>query len=369
MPRPPAAGALRIAVTIAFDATPLTQPTGGVARYTWELARAMAEAFPEDQHWLLSDQPVSLPENRPANLHAGAGPRQPGERFWWLWGLHREMTRRGAHVFHGTDFAVPYFARRPAVMTLHDLSPWMNPDWQPAARRVRVRTPRLLQLGLAHMVITPSQAVRRAAIERFRLSPDCVAAIPLGASEMFRPVDAPPPPVPYFLFVGTLEPRKNIARMIEAWRAARAQVRVDLWLAGRVREDFPAPAPEPGLRLLGPVPDADLPALYSGALAVLYPSLYEGFGLPVLEAMRCGALVIASRDPAILEVTGGEALHVEAHDTAGLARLLTDVARSPARYNSVRDVTRKRAECSTWNACALRTREVYAEAARRFSDA
>jgi glycosyltransferase involved in cell wall biosynthesis len=356
-------------VTIAFDATPLIQPTGGVARYTWELARAMAAAFPEDQHWLLSDQPFSFPGHPPANLHTGSGPRHPGERFWWLWGLHREMTRRGVDLFHGTDFAVPYLPRRPAVMTLHDLSPWMEPAWQPAAHRVRTRTPRLLQLGLAHMVITPSEAVRRAAIERFQLDPERVAAVPLGASEAFRPVDVPPPAVPYFLFVGTLEPRKNIARMIEAWRAARACVNVELVLAGRLRQDFAPPAPEPGLRLLGAVPDADLPALYSGALAVLYPSLYEGFGLPVLEAMRCAALVIASRDPAILEVTGGEALHVQAHDTAELARLLTDVAQNPAKYNSVREVTRKRAECSTWNTCAVRTREVYAEAARRFSHA
>jgi len=118
---------------------------------------------------------------------------------------------------------------------------------------------------------------------------------------------------------------------------------------------------------LGSVPDADLPALYSGALACLYPSLYEGFGLPVLEAMRCGALVITSRDPAILEVTGGTALHVEAHDTAALARILTQVAQNPAQYKSIREVTRKLAEGSTWNLCASRTREAYAEAARRFS--
>jgi glycosyltransferase involved in cell wall biosynthesis len=85
--------------------------------------------------------------------------------------------------------------------------------------------------------------------------------------------------------------------------------------------------------------------------------------------MRCGALVITSRDPAILEVTGGTALHVEAHDTAALAHLLTEVAQNPAQYKSIREVTRKLAEGSTWNLCASRTRDVYAEAARRFSHA
>jgi len=322
---------------------------------------------------MLSDQHFPVPIDCPPNLHTGSGPAHPGERFWWLWGLNREMARRGVDLFHGTDFAVPYMPRRPAVMTLHDLSPWMETAWQPAAGRIRARTPRLLQLGLAHMVITPSEAVRRAAIDRFHLSPTRVVAIAHGVSERFHPVDAPPPPVPYFLFVGTLEPRKNITRMIEAWRAVHRHTSVDLIIAGRVREDFPPPPPEPGLRMLGPVPDADLPALYSGALACLYPSLYEGFGLPVLEAMRCGALVITSRDPAILEVTGGDsagaALHVEARDTAALAQLLAEVAQNPGKFKSIRDVTRKTAEFSTWDSCALRTREVYAEAARRFSHA
>ena len=329
----------------------------------------MARLFPEEEYWLLSDQNFSVPPECPPNLRTGSGPARPGERFWWLWGLHREMSRCGVDLFHGTDFAVPYMPRRPAVMTLHDLSPWMEAAWQPAADRIRSRTPRLLQLGLAHIVITPSEAVRRAAIDRFHLDPAGIVAIPLGANETFQPVDVPPSPTPYFLFVGTLEPRKNITRMIEAWRETRRHISIDLVIAGRVREDFASPTPEPGLRMLGPVPDADLPALYSGALACLYPSLYEGFGLPVLEAMRCGALVITSRDSAILEVTGGKALHVEAHDTAALARILAQVAQNPAQYKSIREVTRKLAEGSTWNLCASRTREAYAEAARRFSHA
>jgi glycosyltransferase involved in cell wall biosynthesis len=269
---------------VAFDATPLTQPTGGVTRYTIELMRAMALAFPNEEHWLLSDQKFSLGAEAPPNLLAGSGPANSSERFWWLWGLNKEMSRRGVDLFHGTDFAVPYLPRRPAVMTLHDLSPWVG-NWQPGAARVRARTPRLLRLGLAHMVITPSEAIRRQAIDYFKLDPAHVVAIPLGVSDHFRPVKAPPPRVPYFLFVGTLEPRKNITGMIEAWRDVRRHMEIDLMIAGRVREDFQQPPVEPGLRLLGPVPDADLPALYSGAVASLYPSFYEGFGLPVLEAM------------------------------------------------------------------------------------
>ena len=171
------------AVTIAFDATPLTVSTGGVGRYTLELARALATEYPEDQYWLLSDQLFSISRDLP-NLHAGEGPRNPAERKWWTWGLDREMRRRGVELFHGTDYSVPYLPLRPSVMTLHDLSPWLDPAWQPEASRVRRRTPRLLRMGLATMVITPTEAVRRAAIERFKLSSDRVVAVPLAASDI-----------------------------------------------------------------------------------------------------------------------------------------------------------------------------------------
>ncbi len=289
-------------------------------------------------------------------------------RRWWLFGLNREMARLGVDMFHGTDFSVPYLSRRPSVMTLHDLSPWRFDD--PGAERVRRRTPWLLRLGLAAMVITPSESVRREAIAHFRLPADRVVAIPLAASEAFRPVRAPantPAAAagkPYFLFVGTLEPRKNIGRLVEAWREVRKTFDVDLVLAGRVHPGFPAPAPEPGLHLPGPVPEAGLPMLYSGALAVVYPSLYEGFGLPVLEAMQCGAIVVTSRDPAILEVSSDAAIHVEATDTRALAEALAAVARAPESFDSLRARALGRARDFTWQSTARRTREVY-DAARR----
>jgi glycosyltransferase involved in cell wall biosynthesis len=353
-------------VTIALDATPLTVPTGGVHRYTLELARALAGRFPEDEYWLLSDQPFSLPGGAPRNLHSGSGPRNAIERKWWLWGLQHEMARRQVDIFHGTDFSVPYLPFRPSVMTLHDLSPWIEPNWQPDAGRIRRRTPLLFRAGLATMVITPSAAVRRAAIERFHLQPDNVVAIPLAASEQFRRVEARAAEPPYFLFVGTLEPRKNIARLIEAWREVRKTHAVDLVLAGRVRSDCSLPAAEAGLRIAGAVPESDLPSLYSGALAVVYPSLYEGFGLPVLEAMQCGAIVVASRDPAILEVTGDAAIHVAAEDTRGLASTLCSIAAAPEAFPDLRERASRRAREFSWQRTAEKTREVYDAARRAF---
>jgi len=361
--------AVVIHVTIALDATPLTISAGGVRRYTLELARALAENYPDDQYWLLSDQAFTLPERRPGNLHRGTAPSGAAERRWWMWGLDREMARLGVQLFHGTDFAVPYLRRRATVMTVHDLSPWLGRDQ--GAERVRRRTPVLLRLGLASMVVTPTEAIRRAVVERFRLTADRVVAVPLAAGEEFRPVARTAAGTPYFLFVGALEPRKNIARLVEAWREVRGLMetdltQVDLVLAGRARANFTALPEEPGLRVLGEVADADLPALYSNAVACVYPSLYEGFGLPALEAMQCGAVVIASRDPAIQEVTGDAAVHVDARDTRALVEAMLAVARKPASFAALGEKAIDRASLFSWARTARLTREVYDQAGRIF---
>ena len=351
---------------IALDATPLTVTTGGVKRYTAELARALAETFPADQIYLLSDQQFENPAPDLPNVRRGRGPRNVMERRWWLWGLQGELSRLNIEVFHGTDFSVPYLPVRPSVMTLHDLSPWLDPNWHSAADRIRKRTPVLLRLGLVTMIIVPSEAVRRQAIDRFRLRPDRVVAIPLAVPGFFRPAETDRSARRYFLYVGTLEPRKNVELLIESWRAVRQKHAVDLKLVGRRREDFPEMPPEPGLEFLGPLPDAELPALYSGALACVYPSHYEGFGLPVLEAMQCGAAVIASRDAAISETAGGAALQLDAGDRRAWTEALSTAVTEPDRMSELRQKGLKRASEFSWKRTASLTREVYSEAARRF---
>lgn len=333
---------------VAIDSTPLITSSGGVRRYTEELARALRHVFPEDRYHLISDQ---------------TQPVHGLDRKWWTFGVQRTMMRLRCELFHGVEFSVPYIPLRPSVLTLHDLSPWMNREWHHGANRVRRRTPYLIKLGIPTMIITVTEAIRKQAIEYFRIEPSRIVSVHLAASNEFRSVERPEPSKPYFLYVGVIEPRKNVMALVEAWRAIRARYDVDLVVVGRRRLDGPALEPEPGLQLLGEVPDSDLPALYSGTVACVYPSLYEGFGLPVLEAMQCGAPVITSCDPALMEVSQGAAIHVDPPD-------MTEAMEALLRNNEERQHRRKlsllRAGEFSWTLTARRTHEVYLEAIRRF---
>lgn len=353
-------------VRVALDATPLSVPTGGVPRYTAELSRALAQAFPEDGFWLVSDQRYEHPGPEFSNLKCSRGPTNVLERRWWLWGLQGVISRLSIDVFHGTDFAVPYLPLRPSVMTLHDLSPWLNSEWHDDADRVRKRTPVLIRLGRATMIITPSEAIRKAAMERFRIPAARIVAVPHGVNACFRPVPSSGSRKPYFLYVGTLEPRKNLRMLVDAWRSVRDETGAALILAGSIRRDFGPIEPEPGLELLGPVDESALPELYSSALACLYPSLYEGFGLPVLEAMKSGAPVITSRDAAIAEVAGDAALRLDAADSVAWAGAMRHAAADEDWRKAMSEKATARAAQFTWESTARRTREIYTEAASRF---
>jgi len=195
-----------------------------------------------------------------------------------------------------------------------------------------------------------------------------VVAVPEAAAPWFGPVEPKVPDgAPYFLFVGTLEPRKNLPALLDAWREVRQSHPVDLVLAGRKRADFPefpGSNGETGLRWIGEVPDGALAELYSGALALVYPSLYEGFGLPVLEAMQCGSPVIASR---AVEETAGDAA-VYAGDAREMAEAMRVLCRDSERVAELRGKSLARARQFTWERTARGTYEVYREARRRFGE-
>ena len=362
---------------IAIDATPLVEGTGGISRYTTELAGALAQGFPDDEYWLVSDQDwTGGPEETP-NLRRGRRPQNRLARRWWLAGLPWELARLRAAIFHGTDFAVPYVPVTPSVMMFHDTSPWQEGERRvEAAERVRRRTPWLVRL--ATMIVTPTEAVRREVIERFGVSPSRTVAVPLAASEVFRPAaEAEVAEVrarlgitgPYILFVGTAERRKNLGRLVAAWREARlAHPGLGLVVVGRRGPDSQVLnfQNQPGLTATGPLTDRDVAALLAGAVAFVYPSLYEGFGLPVLEAMQTGTPVIISRDAALQEVAGEAAVTVDALSVRALAESIVELTRDFHWRRELRERGFERAAQFSWRHTATKTREVYVEAVRRF---
>jgi glycosyltransferase involved in cell wall biosynthesis len=379
-------------VIAALDATPLVEPHGGIARYTRELSRALACCFSGDEYWLVSDQRVSAqeaaasalkgpepdgaasvarggermsaPAGTPSNLHISATARTGLARRWWLAGLRAELKRLRADVFHGTDFAVPYLRATASVVTLHDLSPWGPlPDGRGSvdsgplhggrgsanavSARVRRRAPLVMRLRLATMIVTPSEAIRRAAMDRFEIAGDDIVATPLAAAACFQPQPVHPPQRPYFLVVGKRNPRKNIDTAEAACAEVRKEHDVELIVADGCG-------------------DSELARLYSNATALLFPSFCEGFGLPVLEAMQCGAPVIASRDAALMEVSGDAAVLLDAGDV----RAWTDAMKAMLTNAVWREDLRRRgfarARQFSWERTAGLTREVYGEAIARF---
>jgi alpha-1,3-rhamnosyl/mannosyltransferase len=302
---------------VALDATPLTVWSGGIARYTQELHRALATEFPEDEYTLVTPEPGR----------------------WWSTGLPRHLRADQFDLFHGTNYEVPVVPVVRSVMTLHDLSPWKNEPWRAPSSRVRRRTPWLLRLGLAAIVVTPTEAIRKEAIDHFRLRADRVVAAPEAASAIFHPGDEPPER--FLLCVGT-GPRKNL----EVAREAARQTAFDLIVVGRGERE---------------AEDEELAELYRRAWAVLYPSFYEGFGLPILEAMQSGTPVVASRDPALCEVSGGAVLHADAHDVKQWIESIQELERHRQVW---RDRALKRACEFSWAKTAHRMKEVYREALR-----
>jgi glycosyltransferase involved in cell wall biosynthesis len=382
-----------------LDAIPLTEPRAGVGHYTFELARALALAAPRDEFELAypstyppveprDEEGPPPPENAaralPENLNFSRVAVGPLGRHWWSVGLPRYASRRGFALFHGTNYEVPLWNPCARVVTVHDLSLLLLPETHEArrVRRARARLP--LMARAADACITPTESVRREVCERLRLAPSKVFAVPEAARPCFRPLAFEATEGErrrlgvgddFLLAVGTVEPRKNLPALVRAFEeVARANPsgRLQLvvagnrgWLSGPLFEGLERSPFRDRVLFTGYVADETLRALYSSCRAFVYPSLYEGFGLPPLEAMACGAPVVASRISSLMEVTGGAALLFDPKDSGELARLLLRLLGDEGARRELSAAGLRRASEFSWGRTARETLEVYGEAMKR----
>ena len=362
---------------IAIDARLWAEPRSGIGRYTRSLTEHLLRLAPEERWVLYTDRP-------PGPALPGAEVRclpWPQRLVWSLWHAPRDLRKRPVDVFHGvTGFELPGRGPWALVTTVHDLVPFRLPALVPARHRWAVRCLLGGALRRAHRVIAVSETTRGEILARYRLPPARVVVVPEAAAPHFVPL--PPPALaavraryglvrPYVLFVGYLEPKKNLDVLLAAvarLRRARAWGETELvvvgapgWGADPARR-AQALGLDGAVRFVGAAPDADLPALYGGALAFAFPSLWEGFGLPVLEAMAAGAPVVASNRGALPEVTAGAALLVEPAPEP-LADALAGLLADPALRERLRAAGLARAAAFSWERTARETLAVYRAAA------
>lgn len=372
---------------IALDGIPLNQPLTGVGHYTLELARALAAGSPGDQFEIVSPLSfISLPDlSLPPNLQLVEASVNVFSRRWWTVGLPGYVQRQSLDLFHGTNFEVPLWRRCPTVLTIHDLSLLLFPEVHEKRRRRRARRRLPVMARAANMIVTPGESIRAEVCERFQVAPSRVVAIPDAARDLFRPLPHSETletrrrlgiDDEFLLFVGTIEPRKNLLTLVRAFTEVVGNGNASLqlvlagrtgWLSGDLFDLIRSSGVSDRIKLTGYLCDKDLRALYSSCRLFIYPSLYEGFGLPPLEAMACGAPVMVSRIPSLVAVTGPAACLVSPDNTAEMARTITGLLRDDERRQQLSMAGLQRASEFSWRRTADLTRDVYREAVERFS--
>jgi glycosyltransferase involved in cell wall biosynthesis len=383
---------------LAFNATALLSPLTGIGQYSYQLALELQkQALAHDElaidffygaFWdssLRANSVNSLAKTLPwLRRHL---PYSYQLRRWvqdYRFGQHvrRQRGHQKFDVYHEPNI-LPLHFEGPTVVTVHDLSWIRHPEAHPV-ERVKAMN-RYFERGLrqASAIITDSHFVKQELLDVFGVSVDRVNAIPLGVEPMFTPHTAAQTQEllsrynlnyrQYFLAVGTLEPRKNLALALKAYQRLSSSERQECplvvigmkgWHSAALEKQMEPLVRAGTVRQHGYVPRQELAALMAGAKALVYPSLYEGFGLPPLEAMACGTPVICTNVSSLPEVVGDAGIMVDPHDDTALLLALKCLIDDEAYGVELARKAVLRANLFSWAKCARQTRTVYESVAR-----
>jgi glycosyltransferase involved in cell wall biosynthesis len=269
----------------------------------------------------------------------------------------------GAQVFHASNQIRRAPRRAKLTATVHDLTTILMPEVHTAANIRADQSYAETILRRADGLIAVSENTRQDAIRLLGIAPERITTIHSGVADEFFDAKPAPRARPYVLFVGAIEPRKNLDTLLDAWRELRPNLRAefDLVIAGATGwgADTTLARIRSEAVYAGYVPEPDLPGLVAGATLFVYPSLYEGFGFPVAQAMAAGVAVVTSNNSCLPEITGGAARLVDPSSTSGIAEGIEDLLDSPERRDALRRPARERAELYRWTGCAQRSIEFF----------
>lgn len=373
---------------IAFDGSTLRPRRTGVGYYTEHLLQHLAQAAPNDDLVVLSNRPVDTTVPLPERVRILMAPR-PMPRILWMqthaaFALHTDRP----DVAHFTNGMLPLVSRVPAVVTIHDMSLRLLPQSHPARRLILNRPLMDLAARRADAVITVSESAKRDIVSLYGLDPGRVRVVHEAAAPGFRPIcdigELERVREKYgledriILYVGTIEPRKNLPALIEAFARRRRSGELTHqlvcvgpygWLSSGIEDLIDRTKAAHAITFTGYVPFDELPALYSLAEMFVYPSMYEGFGLPVIEAMACGVPVIAGRAAAVAEV-GGDAIEQFQPsgsngpiDVSALGDALVRLARDGEYRRRLAAAGLARSQTFSWERAANQTLDLYHQVA------
>lgn len=369
---------------IAFDGTTLRPGRTGVGYYTEHLLRHVAQQSPDDEIVVISNGALDTTRPLPPRIQSAlSGSRLP-RMLWMQTVVPRLLHRVQADVVHFTNGMVPIVSRVPTVVTIHDMSLTLYPRCHPP-RRVLLNRPLVgLAARRADAIITVSESAKHDIVRIYGLDPGRVHVVHEAAAPSFRPICDVHHleqvrrqyglPERFILYVGTIEPRKNLPKLIEgfAQRRKRGDIQHQLvcvgpygWLSRDIDALIHRLQIADAVRFTGYVPFDDLPALYNLAEMFVFPSIYEGFGLPVIEAMACGTPVLTGRVPALEEVSGGAVEQIASLEPEAIGESLVRLAASRERREALRQRGLERARTFSWERAARETHNVYALAAAK----